>query len=146
LPLNIFKSNIKIWRAFCEGLYFYQADFSSTKRTNLCEVIFYYFRRAILRGDRAVAIVNQINLKPHFRKEGTTLPCDGEAGDLYVFTPLDEGAPDTSDTGVAELYFCTKGSQSDGRHAIWVLVHLDSFLTCADPVPKPPTYPKHKEG
>jgi len=34
---------------------------------------------------------DQINFKPHFKKEGPTLPCEGEVGDLYVFTPLDEG-------------------------------------------------------
>jgi len=85
---------------------------------------------------------DQINLKPHFKKEGSTLPCEGKAGDLYVFTPLDEDAPvDPEPTGSAQLWFCTKGSEGDGRNAIWLRVHLLDALDCTRPPPKPPKYP-----
>lgn len=37
---------------------------------------------------------DQINAKPHFKEEGPTLPCEAEAGDLYVLSPLGKGEPD----------------------------------------------------
>jgi hypothetical protein len=59
---------------------------------------------------------DQINLHPHFKGEGPTLPCEGAVGDLYVFTDLDEGAPDPSRpfrVGTALLLH-----QGDGRGAL----------------------------
>jgi hypothetical protein len=90
-----------------------------------------------------------INLKPHFKKEdGDKLPCDGEAGDLYVFTKLDkEGDPDASAFGVASLWFCTKGTQGGRDKAVWRRVQFDGFQTCATPPPPPPANPPElKEG
>lgn len=89
---------------------------------------------------------DQINLKPHFRKEGDRLPCEAETGDLYVFSPLNEGAPDPNSYGSASLWFCTKGSDAEGRSAAWARVHLEGVVTCAVPVPKPPPLPDLREG
>ena len=88
---------------------------------------------------------DQINLKPHFEEERgreglplLRLPCEGEAGDLFVFSRLKEGQQDTSAQGVAELWFCTKSSQSDGRHAVWKRVSFDGMMTCDADLPLPP--------
>ncbi len=90
---------------------------------------------------------DQINLKPHFKKEGATLPCEGEAGDLFVFTHLDEGERDPTPQGLASLWFCTKGAEGDGRNAIWKRVSFDDKTTCAVSPPKPPqNTPELKEG
>ncbi|MEI7995548.1 MAG: hypothetical protein WCH01_11670 [Methylococcaceae bacterium] len=90
---------------------------------------------------------DQINIKPHFKKEGSTLPCEGEAGDLFVFTPLDEGDPDPSPEGLASLWFCTKGAEKDSRNAIWKRVQFDDKRTCEVPPLKPPqNTPELKEG
>ena len=88
---------------------------------------------------------DQINLKPHFKKEGVTLPCDGEVGDLFVFTPLDEGERDPTKQGLASLWFCIKGAESDGRNAIWARVQFDGIITCALRPPKPPQHPELTE-
>jgi hypothetical protein len=85
---------------------------------------------------------DQINLRPHFRKEGPTLPCEGEVGDLFVFTPLEEGERDPTPQGLASLWFCTKGSEENGkRNAVWARVSFDGTTTCAAPPPNPPNYP-----
>jgi hypothetical protein len=84
---------------------------------------------------------DQINLKPHFRDEGPTLPCEGEVGDLFVFSPLNEGEQDTEPTGRPSLWFCIKRAEGDGRNALWVRVHFDGKWTCAAPPPNPPVYP-----
>jgi hypothetical protein len=90
---------------------------------------------------------DQINIKPHFKKEGPTLPCDGEAGDLFVFTELDEGKKDPTPLGLASLWFCTKGAEGDGRNAIWQRVKFDDQRTCDVPPVKPPqNTPQLKEG
>lgn len=90
---------------------------------------------------------DQINIKPHFKKEGSTLPCEGEVGDLFVFTPLDEGERDPERQGSASLWFCTKGAEGDGRNAIWKRVQFDDTRTCAVPPLKPPqNTPELREG
>jgi hypothetical protein len=86
---------------------------------------------------------DQINLKPHFKKEGDTLPCEGEVGDLYVFTTLDEGEQDPTKVS---LWFCIKGAEADGRNAIWARVQFDTTTTCAVRPPKPPNIPVLKDG
>lgn len=89
---------------------------------------------------------DQINLKPHFKEEGLTLPCEGEAGDLYVFTHVSEGERDPTPQGVASLWFCAKGMDGEGP-AIWKLVQLDHFATCDVVLPIPPqNLPLLKEG
>lgn len=95
-----------------------------------------------------MAAGDKINIRPHFKnekpglKEGNDrLPCDGEAGDLYVFTSLYEGEKDSSPDsplGVAQLWFCTKGAEGDNRNAIWQRVGFDGHITCDAPPPKPP--------
>lgn len=85
---------------------------------------------------------DQINLRPHFRKEGKTLPCEGEVGDLFVFTPLDEGEKDPTTTGSASLWFCIKGSLGEGNNAVWARVQFDGIWTCTSGgPPNPPKYP-----
>ena len=84
---------------------------------------------------------DQINFKPHFKKDGPTLPCEGEVGDLFVFTPLDEGEQDPTPKGRASLWFCIKRAERDGRNAIWARVHFDGTWTCAERPPNPPNYP-----
>jgi len=93
-----------------------------------------------------MAVGEQISFKPHFKKEGVTLPCDGNVGDIYVFTPLDEGEKDTSAEGVASVWFCIKAADTDGRNAVWARVHFDGVITCAVRPPKPPQYPQLKDG
>jgi hypothetical protein len=83
-----------------------------------------------------VATGDQINVKPHF--ELTTLPCDGEAGDLFVITPLKEGDADPSPQGLASLWFCIKGGSAEGRPATWARVQFDGIATCKAAIPKPP--------
>jgi hypothetical protein len=100
---------------------------------------------------------DQINLKPHFEEERgreglplLKLPCEGEAGDLFVFSRLREDQPDPSAQGVAELWFCTKSSQSDGRHAVWKRVSFDGMSRCDDvvdlPLPPQNTPPPPRQG
>jgi len=94
-----------------------------------------------------MAIGDQINLRPHFKKEGNTLPCEGQVGDLFVFTPLDEGERDPTPQGLASLWFCTKAAEGDGRNAIWARVQFDGITTCAVRPPTPPqAHPQLKEG
>jgi hypothetical protein len=88
---------------------------------------------------------DQINLKPHFEEERgreglplQRLPCEAEAGDLFVFTPLRGDQPDPSAQGYAQLWFCTKSSQSDGRHAVWKRVSFDRWDMCDADIPLPP--------
>lgn len=91
---------------------------------------------------------DQINLRPHFKEEGPRLPCDGAAGDLFVFTPLGEkDLVDPSPQGLASLWFCTKGAEGDGRNAIWKRVQFDDKRTCdVDPLKPPQNTPELKEG
>jgi hypothetical protein len=94
-----------------------------------------------------VANGDQINIKPHF--EAKTVPCEGEAGDLLVITPLREGQLDGSPQGLASLWFCTKSSNMpEQRPAVWKRVQFDFFATCEIPVlPKPPQdHPPLREG
>jgi hypothetical protein len=87
----------------------------------------------------------QINIKPLF--EQTKVPCDGEAGDLLVLTPLKEGDTDPNPQGVAQLWFCIKSGKGE-RHAVWVRVSFDGFATCDTPLPLPPQNrpPVRREG
>lgn len=92
---------------------------------------------------------DQINIRPHFKKEGDKLPCEAAVGDLYVFTPLNDGDPDPTPQGLASMWFCTKGSDVGGenRPAIWARLQFDGVITCALPPPKPPqSRPILKEG
>ena len=89
---------------------------------------------------------DQINFRPHYRKEGPTLPCEGEVGDIYVFSPLDEGELDKSVSGVASIWFCVKRAESDGRNAVWARVKFDGTVTCGMNPPLPPSLPVLKEG
>lgn len=97
-----------------------------------------------------MATGDQINLQPHDKREGTTLPCDGQVGDLYVFTPLDTDPrqPDTdvSALGQASLWFCSKAADRE-TPAIWQRVTFDGWFTCSAPPPPPPQdRPELREG
>jgi len=83
-----------------------------------------------------VASGDQINLKPHFQQ--LTVPCEGEAGDLLVITPLKEGEQDTSPQGLASLWFCIKTGDTPERPATWARVQFDGIATCRAPVANPP--------
>lgn len=78
---------------------------------------------------------DQINIKPHFRQ--TNVPCDAEAGDLFVLTPLKEGERDPSAQGLASLWFCIKTGSGE-RPATWARVQFDGISTCRTLVPNPP--------
>jgi hypothetical protein len=96
-------------------------------------------RQYVAKGD-------QINLRPHFKKDGPTLPCEGEVGDLYVFTPLDEGDRDPTPQGQASLWFCVKTEDGEGP-AIWKRVAFDDKTTCkVVPAMPPQNTPELKEG
>ena len=84
-----------------------------------------------------MAVREQINIKPIFR--GISVPCEGEAGDLLVLTPLEEGERDGSAQGLASLWFCTKSSnEAEQEPAVWARVQFDGIATCDNPVPDPP--------
>ena len=89
---------------------------------------------------------DQINLHPHFKGEGPTLPCEGAVGDLYVFTDLDEDIPDPSPflQGRGQLYFCIKAMDGE-RSAVWARVAFEGATTCAVPPPPPPHYTELKD-
>jgi hypothetical protein len=91
---------------------------------------------------------DQINIRPHFKKEGPSLPCDGAVGDFYVFTPLNEGERDPNRQGSASLWFCIKdGPDAEGQNAVWARVQFDGIATCADRLPIPPqNHPVLKDG
>ena len=75
----------------------------------------------------------QINISPRFRL--TKVPCEGEAGDLMVLTPLKEGERDNSPQGLAQLWFCTKSQDTNEQiPAIWKRVQFDGFAECKIPV------------
>jgi hypothetical protein len=80
-------------------------------------------------------VAEQVNIKPLF--ESQTVPCDGEAGDLLVITPLKEGQIDTNPQGVAQLWFCIR-SKAKEHNATWARVSFDGIATCANAVPTPP--------
>ena len=77
----------------------------------------------------------QINIRPLFEQH--TVPCEGEAGDLLVLTPLKEGEADNSPQGLATLWFCIKSGRGE-RPATWARVAFDGVATCQAPVPDPP--------
>ena len=77
----------------------------------------------------------QINFEPTF--EQSTVPCDGEVGDLLVMTRLKEGGVDSKKQGRASVWFCIKARQGD-QPATWARVQFDGVATCAAPVPEPP--------
>jgi len=83
-----------------------------------------------------VANGDQINLKPHFQQQ--TPPCEGEAGDLLVITPLKEGEQDASPQGLASLWFCIKTGNTKERPATWARVQFDGIATCRALVAEPP--------
>ena len=87
---------------------------------------------------------DQINLKPHFEEERgreglplLRLPCEAEAGDLYVFSRLRGDQPDGSAQGMAELWFSTKSNQG-GRSPVWKRVAFDGAMDCEADLPLPP--------
>ena len=89
----------------------------------------------------------QLNVKPIF--EAQKLPCDGEAGDLLVLTPLKDGEPDPSPPpqGKATLWFCIRSGKGE-LPATWALVSFDGIATCDVPLPPPPQNrpPVRREG
>lgn len=82
-----------------------------------------------------MAYRDQVNIEPAFRQ--SFVPCEGEAGDLLVLTPLAEGEPDPSPQGLASLWFCVKTADGEGP-AVWARVQFDGVATCGAPVPNPP--------
>ena len=76
-----------------------------------------------------MAAGDQINLRPHFKDEGPSLPCEAEAGDFYVLSPLDRDETDFSDQGRASLWFCIRSSNPEFK-ATWARVQFDGIVTC----------------
>lgn len=76
---------------------------------------------------------NQINIEPAFKQ--STVPCEGEVGDLFVMTRFAKDEDDTP-TGQATLWFCTKAAVGE-RHAVWAEVSFDGIARCDSPVPDP---------
>lgn len=86
-----------------------------------------------------MAIIEQVNLEPHFQQR--TLPCEAEAGDLLVLSPVAAGKPDDSQFGKASLWFCIKASIGE-RPAIWARIKFENVGSCEAPVADPPqNYP-----
>lgn len=83
-------------------------------------------------------MADQINIKPRFKSQ--TVPCEGEAGDLLVITPLKEGELDVSPQGLASLWFCIRSQHiGEARPAVWARVQFDGVATCETTVlPDPP--------
>jgi hypothetical protein len=90
-------------------------------------------------------MADQINFRPWF--EQTTVPCEGEVGDIIVITPLDEGQPDRLAQGGASVWFCIKAQMGE-RPAVWARVQFDGIATCeSGPLPEPPqTHPTLRLG
>jgi hypothetical protein len=86
---------------------------------------------------------DQLNIEPAFTQ--STVPCEGEAGDLFVMTPVVKGDVDGSFQGLASLWFCTKSAENE-RPTEWKRVQFDTAATCRTPVPNPPqnTPPPHQ--
>ena len=86
---------------------------------------------------------NHINIKPQFKSDEDRLPCDGKAGDLFVFTHLNKDDEiDPEPQGSASLWFCIKGAimeQNDIlQPATWARVQFDGIAMCRMPLPLPP--------
>jgi hypothetical protein len=78
---------------------------------------------------------DQINIEPEFKQ--SSVPCEGEVGDLLVLTLLAKGEPDPSKQGRASLWFCIKAAQGE-RPAVWARVQFDGVASCDAPIPDPP--------
>jgi hypothetical protein len=91
-----------------------------------------------------VAYRDQINIEPAFKQ--STVPCEGEVGDLLVLTPLAKGEPDPSPQGLASLWFCIEAAEQE-RPAVWARVQFDGVARCGPPIPDPPqTRPTLRRG
>ena len=78
---------------------------------------------------------DQTNFKPSF--EQTTVPCEGEVGDLLILTPVKERVTDAEKLGSASVWFCIKAGTGE-RPAVWGRVQFDGFATCeTGPLPTP---------
>jgi len=82
-----------------------------------------------------VANRDQINIQPAFKQ--LTMPCEGEAGDLLVLTPLADGERDPSKQGLASLWFCVRSGDRE-RDAVWARVQFDGVASCGHLIPDPP--------
>lgn len=81
--------------------------------------------------------IAQINLTPLFNQPN--LPCEGEAGDLLVISPLKQDEEDKSEQGVASLWFCIRSQSKERGPAVWARVAFNGIATCSNgPVPLPP--------
>ncbi|MFJ9369416.1 hypothetical protein ACIRRA_34035 [Nocardia sp. NPDC101769] len=78
---------------------------------------------------------DEINIQPNYKQ--STLPCEGNVGDLLVLTPLGAEELDHSTQGLASLWFCIRAG--DGKHqAVWARVQFDGVASCDAPIPDPP--------
>jgi hypothetical protein len=82
-----------------------------------------------------VAYRDEINIQPAFKQ--SSVPCEGEVGDLLVLTRLAEGERDPSAQGMASLWFCIKAADGE-QHAVWARVQFDGVASCGKPIPDPP--------
>jgi hypothetical protein len=78
----------------------------------------------------------QVNLTPLFNPPN--LPCEGEAGDLLVVSPLKQGDVAKSHDDVASLWFCIRSQTKEHGPAVWARVAFNGFATCnIGRVPRP---------
>jgi hypothetical protein len=83
------------------------------------------------------AAATRINIKPFYDR--TEVPCEGQAGDLIVLSPLSDGQPDSEPQGSASLWFCTRSHEnSENGRAVWKRVDFDVASSCDRPLPRPP--------
>lgn len=91
-----------------------------------------------------MAYRDQINIEPAFKQ--STVPCEGEVGDLFVMTPLAKGELDPSPQGKASLWFCTEAAVENERSAVWKRVQFDLKANCGSPIPDPPQNTPTRQG
>lgn len=86
----------------------------------------------------------QTNFRPLYKT--AALPCEGQVGDMIVISRLDEGEFDPSDTGLGQVWFCTRASNPDQR-ALWCRVAFEGKASCEIPYLKePPPIPTLEGG
>ena len=91
-----------------------------------------------------MALRDQVNIEPVFKQ--STVPCDGDVGDLLVLTRLGQGERDPSAQGLASLWFCIKAADGE-QDAVWARVQFDGVASCGKPIPDPPqNHPKLERG
>jgi len=80
-----------------------------------------------------VADGDQTNFRPQFKDEGTTVPCEGKVGDIFVYSGTFPDEFDDERLGHGSFWLCTRSSDREG-HAVWRRIAFDGFATCDTPM------------